>query len=279
MLMKALFPLILGLLMTSSIIAQTPILASFDSQNKVYSLHQVIKKQSIYAICKYYQITEQELLTANPDLNRNSLPESIWLKIPLSNSIQFNITALSTNSIPIFYKMQKGETVYGLAKNKLKIHPSQLQSLNNINLNNIHQDQMVQIGWLNTTKTATATMPPIENETPNDTISTQLEDKGTIPAEATGKAIDLTKTSRGVAWCPEVDLGESGYFALHAKAKRNSLIEITNPILGRTVMAKVIGRIPKNIPKDVQVLVSKDVANVLLANNSRFFVQIRYGLK
>jgi len=52
---------------------------------KVYYVHKVLPKQTVYSICKAYGVTENELLTANPDLKDGLKAESILL-IPMSEA-------------------------------------------------------------------------------------------------------------------------------------------------------------------------------------------------
>ena len=69
---------------------------------------------------------------------------------------------------------------------------------------------------------------------------------------------------------------EGNLFALHKTARINSYIEITNPMFGRKVLVKVIGRIPSTYRRDVQIVVSPGVARELGVIDSRFYVRLRY---
>jgi len=69
-----------------------------------------------------------------------------------------------------------------------------------------------------------------------------------------------------------------GVFVLNNNAKINSLMEIYNPMLGRKIFAKVIGRIPPNsYPANVKVILSPQAATSLGAINTKFYVEIKYN--
>jgi len=71
-----------------------------------------------------------------------------------------------------------------------------------------------------------------------------------------------------------------GVFVLNNNAKINSLMEIYNPLLGRKIFAKVIGRIPPNsYPANVKVILSPQAATSLGAINTKFYVEIKYNKK
>ena len=71
-----------------------------------------------------------------------------------------------------------------------------------------------------------------------------------------------------------------GVFVLNNNAKINSLMEVYNPMLGRKIFAKVIGRIPPNsYPANVKVILSPQAATSLGAINTKFYVEIKYNKK
>lgn len=70
---------------------------------------------------------------------------------------------------------------------------------------------------------------------------------------------------------------KTSLFALHATARINSFIEIHNPMLGTTVVARVVGNIPDRIYKrNVELIVAPKVAKTLGVIDKKFFVKIKY---
>jgi len=84
---------------------------------------------------------------------------------------------------------------------------------------------------------------------------------------------------RGVAYWEKNYHDNGRFYVLHSKAKINSIIEVSNPIAGRKVYAKVIGRIPMSYPSDAKVIVTNEVAKELKVIDSRFFVYVQYRKK
>ena len=85
------------------------------------------------------------------------------------------------------------------------------------------------------------------------------------------------RTTKGLAIWKKDSADMENLFALHPTARVNTMIEITNPMLNRKVLAKVIGNLPENsYPKAVQLVVSPRVASELGVIDTRFFVEIRY---
>ena len=61
------------------------------------------------------------------------------------------------------------------------------------------------------------------------------------------------------------------------QSDEKSIIEITNPLSGSPVYAKVIGRIPPHLyPAEVDMVMSRETAGALHALDQKFFVRCRY---
>lgn len=82
---------------------------------------------------------------------------------------------------------------------------------------------------------------------------------------------------KGIAIWNQSSTDSNNMFALHATAKVGTMIEITNPMMGKTIQAKVIGNIPpKTYTDDVAIVVSPKVAEMLGAMDRRFTVKLKY---
>ena len=61
-----------------------------DAQNTMSvlnRLHQVNKGETLFSIAKQYNVTEQDILTANPDIkNKSKLKKGAFLTIPVAAS-------------------------------------------------------------------------------------------------------------------------------------------------------------------------------------------------
>lgn len=281
---------ILLLCSTSSTYAQinpsdkipSQLLIQFDDQNNPFILVQVIKNLSLYSICKTYKISESEVYNLNPDLKRGIIHENEWVKIPISGVLTYKAETNLPNCLSkVFYQVKAKETLYEIIRTKTKLKLLELIEMNKLENVNLKQGQLLQLGWVVRCSKKEAGNPKIEiNEKMNEDIqeATKLPDDEVIRQAKSGRLIPFTQESRGVGVCLNNNYRTNDLLALHAKARRNSLIEIHNPITGKTVMAKVVGKIPRNYPKEVQVVVSSEVARELLIVDSKFFVYLKFGI-
>lgn len=85
---RLLFLILLVIAVPSSLVAQgykaPEVTVSVEKANiagKVYYIHKVLPKQTVFSICKAYGVTQEELLTANPDL-KNGLKSGSIIFVP-----------------------------------------------------------------------------------------------------------------------------------------------------------------------------------------------------
>lgn len=78
-------------------------------------LHQVKKGQSLYGISKIYNVTVDELVAANP-YSYSSLKDGETIVIPVSGGTQIDFSSLPAGSSIIYHTIQKGESMYSVAK-------------------------------------------------------------------------------------------------------------------------------------------------------------------
>ncbi len=236
----------------------------YDETGTAYLTHQVTKKQTIYGIGRLYHIQADELLSLNPDLAARSLKRNELLRIPLKGKI----CTLATDRAA-FYKVEPGETLYSIARTKSAFDLKNLIARNHLNDHPIKAGQLLMIGYL--------CNPP--DEQPVDSI---LEKATPLPRSAE-PTIQVEKTTefnivrQGVAARSKIELGPGRFYALHRDVPKNQSIQIVNPITGRAVIAKVLGKIPRNYSPEVEVVVSSEVAKELFAAGKKFFVQVKYS--
>lgn len=76
---------------------------------KKFYLHNVTQGQTLFSICKAYQISETDIFTNNPDVQNGILKIGQVLKIPV-------IQELSNDGSHIIYVVKPGDTLYSLCK-------------------------------------------------------------------------------------------------------------------------------------------------------------------
>ncbi|MBN1143897.1 MAG: LysM peptidoglycan-binding domain-containing protein [Bacteroidales bacterium] len=82
---------------------------------KVFYIHTVQKNQTLYSISKAYNVTQEEIKAANPQVDVINLTEGIAIRIPESAS---RIAVAYPENRQDFHahKIKKGQTVYSLSK-------------------------------------------------------------------------------------------------------------------------------------------------------------------
>ncbi len=93
---------------------------TITEKGKTYYLHTVAKGEGLYRISKTYEVTIDDIVTANPHLATESLKAGESIKIPkirIEKEEKDNITAIKTNNNgQIEHIIQPKETLYGISK-------------------------------------------------------------------------------------------------------------------------------------------------------------------
>lgn len=112
-----------------------------------------------------------------------------------------------------------------------------------------------------------------EEKAENTDLLTGPVNAGTIEAENTV----VYKFEKGIAIWNQNSSDSKNLFALHKSARVGSYIELTNPMMNKTILVKVIGNIPpRTYTDDVSIVISPKVANMLGAVDRRFMVKMKY---
>ncbi|MBK9272267.1 MAG: LysM peptidoglycan-binding domain-containing protein [Saprospiraceae bacterium] len=248
-------------------------LVQFDEHFKPFIVHQVTKKQTLYSIARLYSQKEIHLLKLNELSNLQSIKEGDYLKVPVNMS--FKQTA---HSIPLYYKVLPKETLYHILKHKTSFSRKEFETINPPVLKGMQANMLVQIGW----------MPGQEPSKLNESLISTREDSmknakidsnaiSLVPEIKTTPTFTYNFEKRGVAARSKIELGRGRFYALHRDVPKNKFIQILNPITGRSVLAKVVGRIPKTFAEDIEVVVSSEAAKELWAIDKKFFVEVKYS--
>lgn len=84
-------------------------------------------------------------------------------------------------------------------------------------------------------------------------------------------------TSGATAYWNKNKSSKKGYYILHKDLPVNTMIRITNPVTGNTVLAKVVGEIPDKIyAPEISLVVTTEVAQALGAIDKKFYTRIAY---
>jgi len=110
---------------------------------KIYYLHTIKSGQTLYSISKAYNVSLEEILTANPGLNPHQIKEGTSIKIPLKIEDNNNNNNSNNENNFILHKVKQGETLYFLSK-KYNV-PIDYITKNNPGLETLKIDQIIKI--------------------------------------------------------------------------------------------------------------------------------------
>ncbi len=239
-----------------------------------YVYHLVKKGETLYSIARFYGSDVTTILEDNPALRDGHLLRyGDTLRIAISPAAILKDPHLDTSQgyVPVFYRVQKGETLYGIARRKWHTSVDNLAQLNTLEDYRILPGQYLQIGWL-----AKGGVDPIEKAEAVRQYRTHQDEKHSLEQQFTDRATErIVEISSVGYWDKSSDV--QGLYVLHRHIPEGSIIEIINPLLDTRVKARVVGTILEGAyPSDIDMVVSKGVADELGILDSRFYAKIVY---
>lgn len=242
---------------------------------------------TLYSLSKKYNVGIDSILAANPDLDPRAIPLGYPVNVPIYakaispqnpasplNPLKGTANVTSNDAdegIPIYYRVQPKETLYRISRVYLDVSPESVLALNPLASSNLSIGQVLLLGWYHASSN---THNPMTSSASITVDSTQYQVKDyTAEYKTEGKVI---KEEKGLAvWKPGND--KTHYFVLHPTAIVGSFMEITNPMLHRTLTAKVAGNIPPGLYQShVGLVVSPSVARALGVLDQQFFAKWRF---
>lgn len=272
-----------ALLMSFSVLGKaqakpiTDSLFSIVRNGQMFFVHRIKPGQTLYQIATSYNMTMQQLRTANA-LTTDELRLGKLFFIPTSlRNISRNVK-FSGGKIPIYYKVGQSETAYSIAKLRFNMSVDTLSKLNKLTNFAISQGQLLLVGWHNKQVDTAVVMPKVQVMaafTPTGEVNNELK---TAYSEqmAAGKK---ESTMEGAAiWRKDFRLsGAKALFALCNYAKAGSVVKIYNPRFSRTVYVKILGPLPPLPQTDNAVIfITPTVAKALGGVDYKFFVRVKY---
>lgn len=226
---------------------------------------------TFYGYSRKYNVSIDSMMAANPDLDHHAIPMGYPINIPIyPKAISSTPPTTGEDSIPIFYRVQPKETLYRISKVYLGISPEVLISLNPRIDEGLSIGQVLHLGWYIPARNV---VNPV-NTSPAPKDSTQYS--VTDFAQTYETAGDVVFEQKGLAVWKAGNM-QSHYYVLHPTARVGSYMEVTNPMLHRTLTAKVAGNIPPGLYQpQVGLVVSPSVARALGVLDQQFFAKWRF---
>ena len=292
------------------------------SQQKYFE-HVVKPKQTLYSLSKFYGIDMLSIYDQNPYLKNDVLDVHDTVKVTLQNTLIQTISPDNESDYaPVYYRVQKKDNLFRIARRYFDLPVKELMSHNQLNDYNLDINQALLIGWIHLdgarhgqsenseesiehkiispyeikykVDNILSSKPednPSSNEPSGMTITSSSEADSPSEAPTPIKSeIKELKTSfeaekikymyqveRGVAHWSKGIKHKTDLYVLHKTAPVGSTVEVTNPLINKSIYAKVIAPLPNGMYADkVKVIVSPAVANLLGAIDSQFFVKVKY---
>jgi LysM repeat protein len=237
-----------------------------------FDIHCTLKEYgSIYKISKVYHVSIENILRYNKLKTAENIGPEQVIKISLEKDLIKGKAGKGTT--PVYYKVTEGETLYRIARTYLNQDLNEFITRNNLGSHSLKKEAILNLGFYNFNLNIPEN--PKEESTAIHQMTKDTTDK--IAQEVVLPEVVYIR-QKGIAFVNgKGSNGEGGMYVLHADAKINSEIELHNPMIGRTVKAKVVGRIPEGTyNSDINVVLSSATAKSLGALDSRFRVEIKY---
>lgn len=264
-----------------SLHAQGPIsdavFVQIDSKLGKVVYHRVLENQTLYGISRGYGVSPAQIIEANHFTNPGGIKLPSVLKIPISDQqIQYRLPLFSNKKeyLPVYYQVQKKDNVFRISRVYFDIPTNLLLNRNNLRNENLQMGQTLHIGWIKSDfsplKISEGKLKT-ESEENDSIINMDLAQKFRSEYDES-----LLINKNEVAYW-KANENSKGFFIMHRYAPQQSIIEIKNPMSNLTVYAKVIGTIPAHLyPREVDMVISREVAQALGAVDPKFFVRSRY---
>lgn len=234
--------------------------------------HYVAPGQTLYGVAKFYGLSLEDVYHLNPKLRANyrtgdkarmAIPRQVIRAVPAADSLAW--------FVPVYYRMEKGETLFGLYKRILQLpDDSQIKSLNpKLDPTRMSANQVLAIGYMKLDGIPKALQGEIEDEYVRRNRG--LRDLWNVRTEGRKMVSENGKA----AWTKRGDPNK--WMVLHRTAPINSLIEIEDPRSRKIIYARVVDRIADQVTDpNVIVVVSPLLVKAFGVRDKHFYVRTRH---
>lgn len=235
-----------------------------DNNRQKYIYHRSEVPVNVFELAGYYGVLSRDIL----DAERFVRPDTQEMKAYLIPADGFEIKSnncFDRDCIPVVYTVRPKETVFRIAKRYFDIKIEDLMEMNALETNEISVGQRLIVGYF---------YPNTYTLDDQQTSADMMLVPDHVPVDPFYP--EVPKTEVGVAFWNKAQTDYSNLFALHPRARLHSMIEITNPMMKKRVLVKVVGRIPPTYTSDISLVVSPAVARRLGVLDPRFRAEVRF---
>jgi LysM repeat protein len=270
-----------------SAFAVTPFdsLALENDKGKLYVIHKVEKKETLFGLLRRYHCKPAEIMAANPTLDGSStIYENQVLRVPyktkggkkvslpkdegekIDKDLKNTLRKATEEPKKLYHVVSIGETVYALGK-MYEVTPEQLRKANNLSDNTISVGQKVLVS-----RDYVAASPAADGE---EFIVRKLPSAPTDYVPNAPRGIQVKEI--GIATTIGIKNSSNKNWAMHRTAPIGSEIKVKNEATGAFVMAKVIGKLQETgNNQNVLVRLTPSAFNKLKPRDSRVRALVTY---
>jgi LysM repeat protein len=257
-------------------------------------MHVIMPGETLYGLSKKYHTSIPELLQLNPFITDNNLPAGDTIKIPVSSEVVPSDEAHQKKlQHSILYTVPKKETLYSISK-KYNTDVETLMLWNDLQESDIKEGQVLIVGYETPDLKIVGPLPigtklpgsasenfpeARENETDKEKPGTLNETTSKVTSGGINNSSDNDSaiSQKGIATWVRSGSDDGNFYALHPDAAKGTEINVTNLMNGRTVMVKVIGKLPATSENEnVLIKISGSAAKKLGVLDEKFLAELSY---
>lgn len=271
---------------------------------KVFN-HIVEAKQTLYSLARFYGLDVYQIYDYNPWLRNRVLAVHDTVIVALDEHLLVTTRDGNPNEyVPVFYSVRSSDNLFRIARRYFNQSIETIRALNHLEDNTLSINQKLLVGYISIQGAASVNPvnkpilvnQSIENQESAPILSASkplsIDESTGLPSEKPSIREEVTELEdaftapkisyaydeqRGVALWNKDIRQKSDLYAMMRDAPIGSTVQITNPMINKTVYAKVIANMPEAVyPDNVCIIVSPGVANLLGAVDSKFFVKVKY---
>jgi len=139
--------------------------------------HVVEKGQTLYFISKKYNTSVSQVRQDNPSINASDIKVGQQIVIYFDKSLLTNVDMVDRSMCrPLIHTVEKGETLYGIAKREYDMDVNQVKSWNNMYDDELRIGQDLIVGWVYSDTSASAVYDNQQVGTYNSYTQTSTSD-------------------------------------------------------------------------------------------------------
>ena len=256
-------------------------LAVENHNGKSFVVHKVTEGETLYSLLKRYNCRTEDVLRANPTLKNSVIQLHQILRFPVSKTeTAENVILLGKNwqfkevqpTKTQLHQVAEGETLYSISK-KYGIEIAKLKELNALEENTLVLGQKLIVAE-NYQPIGAAGDEVIVKKKPVKR-PTNASPTDYVPNAPRGKRM----SEAGIAAAINAGRSSNKLLALHRTAPIGSYIKVTNEGNGKSIIVKVLGRLPETgINQDVVIRLSPTAFEKLQPRDTRIRVALAYEL-